>query len=81
MSAVPAGSWTIEKTGTEDDGGELFVLAVVDTASAGRSAHPWTARDEMSEGEVIALLKEIGVSDVAIAAALHKARERFGPPR
>ena len=78
MSQVPGDSWRIQKTRVDDDGAELFVVLVVDPSLRNQVSSAWNAEDEMLEHEVIALLKQIGVSNVAIGAALHRARERFG---
>ena len=78
MSQVPGDSWTIHKTRVDDDGAELFVLLVVDPDLRNTAPYSWNSGDEMLEHEVIALLKQIGVSNVAIGAALHRAREGFG---
>jgi hypothetical protein len=79
MTTVPNGSWTIHKAGTDEDGTELFVLLVGESEIGDKPGGSWNLYDEMDERELIGLLKQIGISDVAIGAALHRARERFGP--
>ena len=72
-----AGLWTIQKTGADEDG-ERFLLLVVDPHHADRGKYVWNSGEEMDERELIEVLTKVGLSDIAIAAALHKARERFG---
>jgi hypothetical protein len=75
--ATSAGLWTIQKTGSDEDG-ERFLLLVVDPRHADSGKHVWNSGEEMDERELIEVLTKVGLSDIAIAAALHKARERFG---
>jgi len=71
------GLWAVEKTGV-DGRGERFVMLVVDHDQAQRGEYLWHSGEEMGEFELVQLLTAIGLSDIAIAAAIHRARERFG---
>jgi hypothetical protein len=78
MGMFPAGSWAVKKTRVDDERGEQFIVFVVDPALVDHAGYMWSGGDrEMTTDEVTDFLGELGLSPVAIAGGMKKARDQF----
>jgi hypothetical protein len=79
--AIHQAGWWVEKTRNDLRAGERFVVGIVEPDKIGRAEYEVSpATRELSEAEVIAVLKEhegFQVSDAEIAFGFARAREHF----